>query len=62
MLVLVYKLCGHVTRSVARARLVAEVQVDEIPDDQVSFAMEYGGDFIEIVWDEVVRDEELALA
>lgn len=49
MLVQIYEYSGHVTRSVATARLVAEVEVDELPEDELELAREYGGDFIEIL-------------
>lgn len=48
MLAQVYAYSGHATRSIARATLVAEVEIDEMPEDQVAFAREHGGDFIGI--------------
>lgn len=49
MLVQVYQYAGQYSRSIMAARLIIEVEVDEMPDDQIAFAEEYGGDFIEIV-------------
>jgi hypothetical protein len=49
MLAQVYVYTGDVTRSVVRARLVEEVEIDEVPEDQAGFAAEHGGDFIEIL-------------
>jgi hypothetical protein len=54
MLALVYEYTGDVTRSVLRAALVAEIEIDEIPEDQDEFARENGGDFIEILFDTLV--------
>jgi len=51
MIAQVYQLTGSVTRSVRRAVLVNEVEIDAIPQDQVDFAAAHGGDFIEIVDD-----------
>jgi hypothetical protein len=52
MLALIYKYTGSgVSRSVVRAQLVTDVEIDAIPDDQEAFAREYGGDFIEILQD-----------
>jgi hypothetical protein len=47
MLILVYKITGELTPSIAKARLVAEIEVDKIPEDQIAFADEHDGDFIE---------------
>jgi hypothetical protein len=33
---------------VLRAELVAEVEVDQRPEDEAAFADEYGGDIIEV--------------
>ncbi len=54
MLILVYKINGRRSRSVATATLVDEVEVDAIPTDQIAFAEEFGGDFIEIATEEMV--------
>lgn len=51
MLVQVYRYAGYRSRSIVSATLVTEVEVDEMPDDQISFAEEYGGDFIEVTYD-----------
>ena len=47
MLVRVYRAEPY-SRSVLWASLVAELEVDERPDDPTLFADQYGGDFIEI--------------
>jgi len=44
----VYCSTGLVTRSIVRAKLVAEVEIDRWPADEAAFADEYGGDIIEI--------------
>jgi hypothetical protein len=44
----IYRSTGFVSRSVLRADLVAEVEVDQRPEDEAAFADEYGGDIIEI--------------
>lgn len=48
MLIAVYQFSGHCTRSIVSAYLVCEIEVDELPEDQIAFAEENGGDFIEI--------------
>ena len=48
MLILVYKVTGRCSRSIATAVLVDKVEVDEMPVDQIEFAEHHGGDFIEI--------------
>ena len=49
MIAQIYLLTYSVTRSIRRAVLVDEVEIDSIPQDQVDFAVQHGGDFIEIV-------------
>jgi hypothetical protein len=44
----IYRTAGFVSRSVLRAELVAEVEVDRRPEDEAAFADEYGGDIIEV--------------
>jgi hypothetical protein len=44
----IYRSTGFVSRSVLRAELIAEVEVDQPPDDEAAFADEYGGDIIEL--------------
>ena len=44
----VYRSTGFLSRSVLRAELVTEVEVDELPEDEAAFAEEYGGDIIEV--------------
>ncbi len=48
MTIRVYRSGGFVSRSVLRAELVAEVEVDQRPEDETAFADEYGGDIIEV--------------
>ncbi len=48
MLILVYKITDQFTRSVSRATLVDEVEVDKMPKDQIAFTARHGGDFIEV--------------
>ena len=48
MRIRVYCSTGLVTRSIVRAKLVAEVEIDQWPADEAAFADEYGGDIIEI--------------
>lgn len=52
MRVQVYRYCGLQSRSVMRAELVAEFDIDEFPTNQITFAREHGGDFIEITDEE----------
>lgn len=59
MRALVYALAGDASRSVVRARQVAEVEIDEtelpeVLEDQGAFAVAHGGDFIEIEREEYV--------
>ena len=51
MIALVYQFTGDVTRSIVGARLLTEVEIDEMPSDQDDFAAEHGGDFIEVLED-----------
>lgn len=44
----VYRSTGFLSRSVLRAELVAEVEVDQRPEDEAAFADEYYGDIIEV--------------
>jgi len=48
MILRIYRCTGLVSRSVLRAELVAEVEVDRRPDDEAAFADGYGGDIIEV--------------
>ncbi len=48
MTILVYKITGRHTRSVVTATLVNQVETDKMPSDQIAFADEHGGDFIEV--------------
>ena len=43
----VYRSTGFLSRSVLRAELVAEVEMDQWPEDEGVFADEHGGDIIE---------------
>jgi len=49
MIAQIYLLTDSVTRSIRRAVLVDEVEIDSIPRDQIDFAAQHGGHFIEIV-------------
>jgi hypothetical protein len=51
MIAQVYEFTGDVSRSILGARLLTEVEIDEMPTDQDGFAAEYGGDFIEVLKD-----------
>lgn len=51
MIVQVFQVTGDVSRSVVGATLLAEIEVEQIPNDQDGFAADHGGDFIEIVED-----------
>jgi hypothetical protein len=44
----IYRSAGFLSRSVLRAELVAEVEVDQRPEDEAAFADEHGGDIIEV--------------
>jgi hypothetical protein len=43
----IYRSTDFLSRSVVRAKLVAEVEADQWPEDEAAFADEYGGDIIE---------------
>lgn len=49
MIALIYRYTGDATRSIVRATMVAEIEIDEEPEDDIEFAQEYGGHFLEIV-------------
>ncbi len=51
MLAQIYQYTTPIVGSIRRARLVNEVEIEEIPEDQVEFARENGGDFIEVLQD-----------
>ena len=55
MRIRVYRYDGPITRSILYASCIAEVDTDELPDDQDGFARMYGGDFIE--FDDDTQDE-----
>lgn len=48
MTLCVYRCIGFLSRSVLRAELVAEVEIDQWPEDEAAIADEYGGDIIEL--------------
>jgi hypothetical protein len=48
MILRVYRTAGFLSRSIVRAELVAEVEADQPPEDEVAFADELGGDIIEL--------------
>jgi hypothetical protein len=52
MLIRVYAHTRRVTRSILRARLVAEAEVDKEPEDPQDFADQFDGDAIEILPEE----------
>jgi len=43
----IYRSTDFLSRSVVRAMLVAEVETDQLPEDEAAFADEHGGDIIE---------------
>ena len=43
----IYCSTEFVSRSIVRAELVAEVEIDQWPEDEAAFADEHGGDIIE---------------
>ena len=43
----IYRSTEFVSRSILRAELVAEVEIDQWPEDEATFADEHGGDIIE---------------
>ncbi len=55
MTILVYKITGRHTRSIATATLVDQVETNKMPSDQIAFAEEHGGDFIEVAAAETAR-------
>lgn len=55
MIAKIYEHVGDFSRSIVRARLVAEIEIEEFPEDQGEFASEHGGDFFEIVLEESER-------
>jgi hypothetical protein len=48
MILRIYRSAGFLSRSVLRAEFVAEVEVDERPEDEAAFADEYGGDIVDV--------------
>ncbi len=48
MILRIYRSTGHYSRSVLRAELVAEVEVDQRPEDEAAFPDQFGGDIIEV--------------
>ena len=53
----IYRCTGFLSRSVLAAELVAEVETDQQPDDEVAFADEYGGDIIEVTSMDLGEDQ-----
>jgi hypothetical protein len=47
MIVRIYRTQGTLSRSILYAELIAEIEVDEPPEDPQTLADEYGGDFIQ---------------
>jgi hypothetical protein len=54
MLAQIYQYTTPIVGSIRRARLIDEIEIERIPKDQVKFANEHGGDFIEILEDSLV--------
>ena len=52
----VYCSTGLFTRSIVRAKLVAEVEIDRWPADEAAFADEHGGDIIEAATTDLAAD------
>ena len=48
MILRIYRSAGFLSRSVLRAEFVAEVEVDERPEDEAALADEYGGDIVDV--------------
>ena len=48
MMVRIYAHANRVTRSILHAQLVAEVEVEDEPEDPQDFADQYGGDYLEV--------------
>lgn len=48
MTVHVYRSTDFLSRSIVRAKLIAEVETDEPLEDEAAFADDYGGDIIEV--------------
>ena len=44
----VYRSAAFLTRSIVQAKLVAEVESDQYPEDEAAVAEEHGGDIIEV--------------
>ena len=44
----IYRSAGFLSRSVLRAELVTEIEMDQRPEDEAAFADEYGGDITEV--------------
>jgi hypothetical protein len=49
MTIRVYRTAGYLTRSIIRASLVVEVDVESCPNHPEDFADRYDGDFVEVV-------------
>jgi hypothetical protein len=47
MILRVYRSAGFLSRSVVLAELVADIEVDQPPEDEAVFADQFGGDIIE---------------
>lgn len=59
MTILVYRINSYVSRSLRSAVLVAEVDVDELPENLSRFAKRYGGDFAEVQFTSPILEELL---
>jgi len=48
MILRIYRSAGFLSRSMLRVEFVAEVEVDQQPEDEAAFADEYGGDIVDV--------------
>lgn len=49
MILRVYRYTDWEARSIRRAEVIDEVEVDEFPENQCDFVAEHDGDFIEVI-------------
>lgn len=45
----IYRISGLISRSVQSAELIAEVELDDWPEDEEALAESYGGEFIQLI-------------
>jgi len=48
MILRIYRSASFLSSSVLRAEFVAEVEVDERPEDEAALADEFGGDIVDV--------------